>query len=358
MQVHGGNIYAASRDLGRPVDAMLDFSASINPLGMAPGAVRAVQGCLGLATHYPDPDCHDLKQAISRVLGIAPECVGIGNGSTELIFLLPQALALRRALVPGPTFSEYAAAIRAVGGEVSLLLASPEEEFRLWSSQLAAALQRSYDCVWLCNPNNPTGQLWTKAQVLELWELARRVGASLIVDEAFIDYCEADSVVYEAPSRSGLLVLRSFTKFYGMPGLRVGYLVAEPAVIRRVEDVRLPWSVNSVAQAAAQASLDETDYAVHSRRLVAEERPRLAAALVDLGVTPCPSSANFLLVRLPSFLASAAVAAATQRQGVLIRDCESFEGMGQQWIRVAVRTAAEHERLVQALKNALALARV
>jgi threonine-phosphate decarboxylase len=337
---------------------MLDFSASINPLGLAPGAMQAVQESLRLATHYPDPDCYDLKQALGSFQGIDPECVCIGNGSTELIFLLPKALALRQALIPGPTFSEYAAAMRAVGGEASPLLALPEEEFRLRPTQVAAALGRSYDCVWQCNPNNPTGQLWAKAQVLELWEQTRRVGASLIVDEAFIDYCEADSVVSEAMSRVGLLVLRSFTKFYGMPGLRVGYLVAEPAVIRRVEEIRLPWSVNSLAQVAATASLDETAYAVQSRRLVGEERPRLAAALVNLGLKPCPSSANFLLVRLPSFLTSGAVAAATRRQGVLIRDCESFEGMGQQWIRVAVRMAAEHERLVHALKNALTLAGV
>jgi threonine-phosphate decarboxylase len=358
MEVHGGNIYAASRDLRCQPASMLDFSASINPLGMAPGAVQVVQASLELATHYPDPDCYELKQALGRFHGIDPECVCIGNGSTELIFLLPKTLALRRALIPGPTFSEYAAAMRAVGGEVSMLLAPPEEEFRIRLSQVAAALQRSLDCVWLCNPNNPTGQLWTKAQVLELWKKARRVGASLIVDEAFIDYCEADSVVSEATSRAGLLVLRSFTKFYGMPGLRVGYLVAEPTVIRRIEAMRLPWSVNNLAQVAAIASLNETSYAVRSRQLIIEERPRLAAALAGQGWVPCPSSANFLLVRLPSFLKSAAVAAATRRQGVLIRDCESFEGMGQQWIRVAVRTAAEHERLVQALKNALALASV
>ncbi len=358
MDGHGGNIYAASRDLGCPPPSMLDFSASINPLGMAPGAVLAIQESLGLSTHYPDPDCYELKQALGRFHGIDPECVCIGNGSTELIFLLPKALALRRALIPEPTFSEYAAAMRAVGGGASLLLAPPEEEFRLSRSQLSAALGRSHDCVWLCNPNNPTGQLWTKDQVMELWEQARCLGVSLIVDEAFIDYCEADSVVSEATSRPGLLVLRSFTKFYGMPGLRVGYLVADPAVIRRVEAMRLPWSVNSVAQVAATASLDETAYAVRSRRLVGEERPRLVTALVGLGLSPRPSSANFLLVRLPSFLTSGAVVAATRRQGVLIRDCESFEGMGQQWIRVAVRTAAEHERLVQALKNALALAGV
>jgi threonine-phosphate decarboxylase len=334
---------------------MLDFSASINPLGLALGAMQAVQESLKLATHYPDPDCYDLKQALGSFHGIDPECVCIGNGSTELIFLLPKALALRQALIPGPTFSEYAAAMRAVGGEASPLLALPEEEFRLCPTQVAAALGRSHDCVWLCNPNNPTGQLWAKAQVLELWEQARRVGASLIVDEAFIEYCEADSVVSKAPSWPGLLVLRSFTKFYGMPGLRVGYLVAEPAVIRRVEALRLPWSVNTLAQAAATASLGETSYAVRSRHLVAGERPHLAAALAELGLAPCPSSANFLLVRLPSAVTSAALAAAMRCQGVLIRDCESFEGMDQQWIRVAVRTAAEHERLVHALKNAMAV---
>src|SRR5260370_22920776 len=136
MDGHGGNIYAASRDLGCEPASMLDFSASINPLGMAPGAVQAVQECLGLATHYPDPDCYELKQALGRFHGIDPECVCIGNVSTELIFLLPKALALHRALIPGPTFSEYAAAIRTVGGEVSLLLALPEEEFRVQPSHV------------------------------------------------------------------------------------------------------------------------------------------------------------------------------------------------------------------------------
>lgn len=352
MDLHGGNIYAAARELHCSPSAILDFSASINPLGMSSKAVQAVHERLGLATHYPDPDCYELKKAIGLRFGIDPACVCIGNGSTELIYQAPKVLGLRRALIIGPTFSEYAAAMETAGGSYRRLLGTPEEGYRLRTDAVLAALEGGYDCVFLCNPNNPTGQVWRKAEVLEIWQKIHDLGISLIVDEAFIDYVETESILPDASSRPGLLVLRSFTKFYGMPGLRAGYLVGEPLVIRRNEAKRLPWSVNVLVQAAATASLEDQAYAFQSRKLVEEERPRLATALHKLGFAPSPSSANFLFVQMPVSLDSTAITLAARREGVLIRDCSSFEGIGQNWIRVAVRTAAEHERLLHALDQA------
>jgi len=354
MQVHGGNVYAASRELSLPIPSILDFSASINPLGMAPGAVQAIKDGIKLLAHYPDPDCHELKMALSDSLQVDPACLCLGNGSTELIYLLPLALNLRRALVLGPTFSGYARAVAVAGGKSAVLLADPEDGFRIRVSQAKQSLTHSFDAVFVCNPNNPTGQGLTKQEILELWEAARHVGVPLIVDEAFIEYCESDSVVREAATRAGLLVLRSFTKFYGMPGLRVGYLVAEPGMIRRIQAAQAPWSMNTLAQYAAAASLGDHDYAKRSRILISVERPRLVAMLKTLGgFEPQPSCANFLFVRLPAPLMSTDLAAATRRQGVLIRDCASFERLDQRWIRVAVRTAPDSARLFNVLKEAL-----
>jgi threonine-phosphate decarboxylase len=355
MSIHGGNIYDASRETGLPVATLHDFSANINPLGMSPEAMRILEEHKGLVVHYPDPVCHELREALSRVHRLDPACFCIGNGSTELIHLLPPALEVRRALVLGPTFAEYARAVEIAGGSVALACGSPETGFRVSMERVTCALTRGADCVFLCNPNNPTGHLLGKGEVLELWARCLDAQGLLVVDEAFIDYCEGDSVVQEAASRPGLIVLRSFTKFFGMPGLRVGYLVAEPSLVERVRERQPPWSVNVLAQLAARASLEDTCFALESRALIAQERPQLAACLSTLcGLEPQPSSANFLFVHLANPLCADGVAARARSRGVLLRNCRSFQGLDGEWIRVAVRGRTENARLVQVLEEVLA----
>jgi len=356
MNHHGGNIYAAARQTGRSARRLVDFSASINPLGPSRLAIRALKSWLPFVAHYPDPDCTDLREALARRRGLRPEEVLIANGSSEVISLLPRALSISRALVIGPTFSEYARAIGLHGGNVIPLLAERTERYRPPLKEAIEAVGRrdaSFHAVYLCNPNSPTGQAVDLDGVCALVEAANRRGVWAIVDETFVDYCEERSVISRVGAFSRMIVLRSFTKFYALPGLRIGYAAGHTDAIRRLGAVQVPWSVNTPAQHAALASLQDAPYARRSRSFMVRERARLADALSAIrGLIVYPSAANFLLVELPG-TQSANIVDHLRDHGILVRDCSSVPGTAEGTIRIAVRSAAQNDRLLHLLRRAM-----
>ncbi len=359
---HGGDVYAAARELGLGVHRLLDFSASINPLGPSPAALRSIADGETWLRHYPDPACWDLRQALAAHWKQPADAFLIGNGSTELIHLLPRALKIRHLLIVGPTFSEYAAAMSRSGGRVSMMMGDRADGYRPPFGQLMAAIQRdtharrgrpAVDAVLLCNPNSPTGHASDAGTVGRLARLAARRGLWFVVDETFAEYCAGASILSRTlPART--IVLRSMTKFYGLPGLRVGYGVARPPVIRRIGLQQPPWSVNMLAQRAAVSALRDVRHADRSIRFMNQERPRLVKQLQRLtGCAVYPSAANFLLLELPVGRKVAETVAAVRRQGILIRDCSQVPGLHARSIRVAVRTRAENDRLLHTLTAVL-----
>jgi threonine-phosphate decarboxylase len=359
---HGGNVYAAARQLGRRVEELIDFSASINPLGPAPAALRAVRRAR-YVEHYPDPECWALRQALASRWNCSIAQIVIGNGSTELIHLLPAALHIRHLLVIGPTFSEYAAATERVGGRVSMVLADRAEGY---APPLARAIQifraneptrksaPPIDAVALCNPNSPTGQACDAKAVGDFASAAGRHRIRLILDETFADYCEERSILPMGEQSAPALVLRSFTKFFGLPGLRIGYLVAQADLAPRIRASQAPWSVNALAQEAALAALSDRRHAQRSRSFMMRERARFIQLLAGLpGCVPFPSEANFVLMELPAGWTARAATAALGRQGILIRDCSAVPGLNRRSIRMAVRTTEDNDRLVRALGDLL-----
>jgi len=351
---HGGDVHAAARELRRPVSRLLDFSASINPLGPSKRVLRAAAGALSFACHYPDPTCHDLVTALASRWKLDPSHFLIGNGSSELLHLLPRALAIRRALILGPTFSEYARAVTAQGGRVSYFHATRKDGYQVPLVQALKALRAcrsKVDALFLCNPNSPTGQAIEPEEVLALVETASRQVAWTVVDESFVEYCEGHSVLGSVARAPRLVVVRSFTKFYALPGLRIGYLVAAGETAARLRRLQPPWAVNVLAQAAAQAALEDQRHAQRSLAFMHRERTRLAKALrVIPGLHVFPSAANFLLVELPPPMPAAHVTQTLREQGLLIRDCSAIPGLTERTIRITVRTTAENRRLVTALR--------
>ena len=359
---HGGDVYAAARDLRRGVDHLLDFSASINPLGPSPAALRAIADAGPWLQHYPDPVCWDLRQALAKHWQRPAEEFLVGNGSTELIHLFPGALEVRHLLVVGPTFSEYAAAMRRAGGRVTMIMGDRAEAYRPPLERVVAAMsdstevaagRRAIDAILLCNPNSPTGYACAAEAVMKVARLATRRGRWCIVDETFAEYCADSSILSHAlPART--IVLRSFTKFYGLPGLRLGYAVAHNTVIERIGAHQPPWSVNMLAQRAAAAALRDARHTSRSLRFMDRERTRLVKALTRLpGCTLFPSAANFILMELPDGWKAADMVAALRLQGILIRDCSQVPGLTARSVRIAVRTRAENDRLVRALGEAI-----
>jgi len=357
---HGGNVYAAARELRRPTGALSDFSASINPLGPSLKALRALAVGRSALSHYPDPDCWDLRRRLASRWKLSPNQIVVGNGSTELIHLLPRALAIRHALVIAPTFSEYARSVERAGGRVTLLPAKRREDYRPPLEHAARLLRsnrmgrKKIDAIFLCHPNSPTGQICDVNEVQGLVQQAERAGTWTVLDETFIEYCEERSLLPGLSRFSRLIVLRSFTKFYALPGLRIGYLVASERAARRVSACQPPWSVNALAQAAAVESLKDQRHARRSLRYMKRERDRFRRRLgVVPGVTLFPSQGNFLLMELPRAHRAGQIAAALRRQGMLIRDCSSVSGLNRRTVRIAVRTRRENNRLADALGRLL-----
>jgi threonine-phosphate decarboxylase len=349
-RVHGGNIYEVARQLGIDAGKLIDFSANVNPLGPSSRAKRAAKRSLSHIDQYPDPESTDLRRAIGRYFGIKPGQVVCGGGSNGLIHLIPRVFRPKTTLILAPTFAEYAAAASDAGSEVRTLLLKERDGFRVDPVEMAFAFQ-GVDLAFLCNPNNPTGQLIPKIEMLEIARYAAQHGVRLVVDEAFMDFVDAESIVKEAVRASGLICLRAFTKFFGLPGLRIGYAVSDEATISALRDGQEPWTVSIPAEQAAIAALDDWGHIKKTLRLIEKERGRMQAALRLLpGVETFPAAANFILIKCVS-LDTHALRAKLAGRGMLVRDCSSFPGLDERYIRIAVRTRRENNRLIKALRE-------
>lgn len=347
---HGGTVFAVARSLGVSPDAMLDFSASINPLGPPAGVREAVTAAFDRLVHYPDSTAAELREALARRHNLFPENICVANGSTELIYLVPRLAGGARGLVVAPPFSEYAKSLARAGLEVDYLDLFPADGFALSLDLLDRRLADGYDLLFLANPGNPTGALIPRHEIAEVICMCRRRGTFLVLDEAFMDFREEESATPLAAQGDGAVVLRSMTKFYAIPGLRLGYAVGSEAVIARLSSLREPWSVNTLAQAAGLACLADSDYPARTLALVERERARLSAGIGALpGLAVYPSAANYFLVRIDAGPTARELAARLLAERVLIRDCSSFRGLSERFFRVAVRGAGENMRLLELL---------
>jgi threonine-phosphate decarboxylase len=352
---HGGNVFACARSLGiQPCD-ILDFSANINPLGPAQGVRDALMDAYATLVHYPDSDCTGLREALAHCHGLKPSNFCVANGSTELIYLLPRLVSGKRPLVIAPSFSEYAGAFARDGCAVGYLVLEWSAGFALDQERIEERLGEGFDICIIGNPGNPTGRLYPLAEIEGLYCLCRAAGCLLVVDEAFMDFCEEDSANHFACSHEGILLLRSMTKFHALPGLRLGYAIASEGIIERLMQIREPWSVNTPAQAAGEASLRDVDYAVATRKVIAAERSHLSAGLAAIpGLRPYPSAVNFLLVEIVQGPTAEELARRLVPERILIRDCANFNGLHDRFFRVAVRGRGENERLLGALASSMA----
>ena len=343
---HGAHGADAARTLGgEPPGGFLDFSANINPLGPPDGALYAAQKALvAEVAAYPDGRYPELCAALAAYLGVPERTVLPTNGGAEALFLAARIAAEARpggrAMVLDPTFSEYAAAARAAGLRPESRVARRQEDgFRLDPSALGDL--RGVSVVFLCNPNNPTGDLTPRDEVLDLMGRTRAAGAVLVVDEAFADFAPGESVADLVDE--SLYVARSFTKFFAVPGLRLGCLVArDPDLARTFQP---SWPVNVAAAAAGIAGAGDADYAEKTLAEVALRREELVGELRRLpGLEVYPGAANFLLLRGPEGLPERLA-----RRGVLVRGCGPFPGLGPRFLRIAVRGAEENGRLIREL---------
>lgn len=351
---HGGNIFTVARTLGVTPELILDFSASINPLGMSPIVREALDNSIGCLIHYPDTSHSELKQALALFHGIPPAHFTIANGSTELIYNLPVMLPGKKALIISPSFSEYVRALHQHHWDVQHFVLTPENNFAIDTDKLEQVLAGGIDLLFVCNPGNPSGTLYSPQTIEKIYSLCLSAGTFMVLDEAFMDFCEEASAKRMIVQGDNAVVLRSMTKFFGIPGLRLGYAMSNPSFAERLDAMGGPWSVNTLALAAGTAALQDVRHNKESLEFIQRERRVLLEGLEQFPqLKAYPAGANYLLVEIKEGLTSRELKERLLSQRILIRDCASFTGLSERFFRIAIRPSEDNKRLVECLGNLL-----
>jgi len=377
---HGGDIY------GNKVT--LDFSVNINPLGMPECAKEAAVIGVELSTGYPDWEQRELRYALSKYLDVPGEDILFGNGASDLIYRLMMVLKPKEVLVPAPSFSEYRSAAEKAGAKVLDFILKEEDSFRFTDDAVAAFIDRiehlaAGSAVFLCNPNNPDGSIIPKDKLIQISEACEKCPVWLIVDECFLpfcgkqneltmlrrttdsdrdlsneisdikatDFCGVKAVENDTTEsiETHLVVLRAFTKIFGMPGLRLGYIVTENhGLIRKIKETMTPWEINVPAQMAGAAALKDESFIEKTRRTVVQERKYLVSEIQKNGLAEKiynpDSEANFILFRVSK--KDINLKERLLEKGILIRSCRDFVGLDERYFRICVRTHEENLKFI------------
>ncbi|MDO4870206.1 MAG: histidinol-phosphate transaminase [Bacillota bacterium] len=345
---HGGDWAGFETEYGKEP---LDFSMNVNPLGISMHTRLAISKAGGKAYRYPDPLCRQLRAKLSLHECVPSSWIYCGNGAADIIYRLAAVMEPARLLVTSPTFSEYETAFAANGWEVSHYRLREDNGFRL-DKGFIDAIDERVSAVFLCEPNNPTGVTTERELLIEILQFCRDRGIMLIIDECFNGFLEEPaehSMINFLPEYDKLVILKAFTKLYGMAGIRLGYcLCSNCDLTGGLYRYGAPWNVSSLAQEAGIAALEDRNHVRGGRRIVREQKPWLLDSLKALGITRIYGEANYLFFRSRPDLAET-----LRTKGILIRDCSNYPGLEPGWFRIAVKTEKDNRKLVEAMKEVL-----
>jgi len=366
---HGGDWAGFESEYGREA---IDFSMNVNPLGVPEAVAKAIAGGALRADRYPDPECRRLRAALAAHEGVPEEWIFCGNGAADIIDRIALAFGdgraedqcAGRALVTAPTFSEYENALERCDWEVDHLRLDEAEDFRIGRRAVEIIKMWAGEILFLCEPNNPTGLTTDMGMIRDILEHCESSGTIMVVDECFngfLDDPEGHTVKGYLEEHPNLIVLRAFTKLYGMAGVRLGYcLCSDWKKLESIRKAGQPWNVSYLAEEAGIAALGENGYLEETRELIGRERAWLKEQLADLGIEKIYGEANYILFRCDKgdgslchvdAEAGPVLTERLRRQGILIRDCGNYEGLGEGWYRIAVRKHEENERLIESLEE-------
>ena len=340
---HGGNIYAHPE--------CVDFSANLNPLGMPRAAREALNSCALACAAYPDPQCDELAAALAAYEDVARDWVLPCAGATDAFTRICLALRPTHALVCAPCYSGYEQALELVGTRVVRHCLRPDEGFEV-TELLAQSLRPPVEIAFVANPNNPTGRCVQRDVLTSCLDRAAEQDIVVVLDECFVDLTLSPGSNDLLGHYPNLVIVKALTKTFCLAGLRVGYLMSANAeLVARLRQVGQPWAVSVPAQLAGVAALREKNYVSTSRTFVARERDRLLRAIESCGLHVVPGEANYLL-----FEGARGMYEELLDCGILVRPCDNYQGLGDRWLRIAVRTSAENDRLIRALRQVSAKA--
>jgi threonine-phosphate decarboxylase len=336
----------------------LDYSANINPLGLPQNLREILISNLDNLVNYPDTECTELKQDISRYLKVDEDRIIVGNGASEVIFLLFEVLRPKKVLIPSPTFAEYSKAAVRCGADIEYFPLKEEDNFIPDREDLFSKLQAGVDALFLCNPNNPTSTLLTKSSLLEIIEYSSRRNVFVIIDEAFIELtAEAnENSMAEVLSRfNNLFIIRAFTKLFAIPGLRLGYGLGGVETVKKMWEIKMPWSVNSLACSVGPVLEDKTGYMKKTREWIKEELEWFYDELVKIpGLKVFKPNTNFILLKiLEEGLNVKILKDKMASKGILIRDASNFKFLNEKFFRIAIKDRERNTVFLRTLKEVM-----
>lgn len=352
---HGSDLEKIEQIYGIRKEEIISFSANVNPLGISPRLRRGLAEHVDAIASYPDREYTALRRCISQYVGCDMEQVVVGNGSTELISLFIDFIHPKRALILGPTYSEYERSVSLSGGSSHYFPLHAKEDFILHTEDLCAKLAEGYQLLILCNPNNPTSTLIPRQQMRRILDTCKMLGTYVLVDETYIEFTSdvtASSSVPLARDYNNLIILRGTSKFFAAPGLRLGYAVlGNPDMISTIRRVKNPWMINALADVAGQLMFADEDYKEKTRHLILSERKRLYQLfLTSSRFRPYAPQANFMLLGIKDPALNAAdLFDRCIRQKMMIRDCSTFPFLSDRYIRFCFMKPEDNDRLTALL---------
>lgn len=350
-ETHGADIYTAAEKSGTDKDKIIDFSSNINPLGMPDSVKKAAINSISHSDRYPDINSRELIRSISKEENVPENWIFTSNGAAEAIFRIAYFLKPEKGLVTAPSFSEYESALKSSGSQIGYYNLTEEHDFKI-EDDILNYIDTETKVIFICNPNNPTGQL-TKRETLEKIIIqCKDVGAFAAVDECFLDFVENKeqySVVNLMKEYDNLIVLKAFTKIYAIPGIRLGYCMSsDNKLIEGLKSSGPPWSVSTIAQSAGIAALKEKEYAARTVEYIKEQRKYLTDELKKLNLKTYNSYANYILFKMPDGID---LKEEMLKKGILIRSCSNYRNLGSSYYRIAVKSDRENSMLINVLKE-------
>lgn len=352
---HGGNIRFYREKYNLKLKNIIDFSANINPFGFPESIKDIIIKNILLLAHYPDPECKNLIKALANNLSINCKNICVGNGSIEIIYLISKVINPKNTLIYLPTFSEYEISARKVGSEIIYIKAHKEEDFKIDINKIINLIPK-VELIFLCNPNNPTGYLIPKEEIDKLTKKCEEYQTYLVIDEVFMGFVDNEEALRNITTpilRNYLIVINSFTKFFGLPGIRLGYCIANTQLIKKLNDAKYCWSVGTLALSIGEKIIKDKRFIQKTKNFIKNERVFLYNKLNNIGfIKPYFPTANFILCEIVTKkITSPTLANRLAKHGILIRDCSDFKGLNNKFFRIAVKTRKENIKLIKWLQS-------
>ena len=363
---HGGNIYKIFRE--KNIDKILDYSSNINPYGLPENLKKEIFEKLFVLERYPDPDYIELREKIAEKNNLNIENIIVGNGATEIIFLFMKILSPKKVLIVSPTFGEYERAIKAStlandNLEINYFELKEAENFVLNIKNLETELENNYDLLILCNPNNPTGQFLKLKKLEEILKICEQKNTKLFVDEAFVEFVEDwenESIINSKENKENLFVIRAFTKFFAIPGLRLGYGICfNKNLLKKMLEKKEPWSVKNIADLAGQTVLDDENYIQKTKEWIKDQKKYMYENLNKIkGLRAYKTEVNFILLKIEDNLLEKGLDVKNLRKkmlekGILIRDASNFIYLDKHYFRLAIKDKLNNKKVIESLSSIL-----